>query len=292
MEFKDSGLPQIKLVEDAFNYSKANALAGEKEMLKNVQQQVGMIFDQQKMMLDFSRQAGDLSESEYEAEKAKLEKQRQQQMGALTPMIQKGLIEMFSAKRVGPARELQQYADNASPDVLAAVMLVDCVRSPIDYENLEKKFGSTVAGLVAEVSHIDAYPSERGENLKKAGLDTKRAFLARVITDLEGVSKEIAKASKNPFNKIMLPPGQEEQLYNDALPVWGNDKKLDARFVALFNKVGEGASSTYRVEVGAKGELELVKDVAPAKPPKLLPGPKGPKPPKPPGNGGIGGDVF
>ena len=292
MEFKDSGLPQIKLVEDAFNYSKANTMAGEKEMLKNVQQQVSMIFDQQKMMLDFAKQAGDVTDGEYEEEKKNLEKQRQMQMGALGPMIQKGLLEMFTAKRVGPARELQQYADNASPDVLAAVMLVDCVRSPIDYENIEKKFGSTVAGLVAEVAHIDAYPSERSENLQKAGLDTKRAFMARVITDLESVSKEIAKASKNPFNKIMLPPGQEEQLYNDALPVWGTDKKLDARFVQAFNKVGEGAGSTFRVEVGAKGELELVKDVAPPKPPKLLTGPKGPKPPKPPGNGGIGGDVF
>jgi hypothetical protein len=292
MEFKDSGLPQIKLVEDAFNFSKTNTLAGEKEMLKSVQQQVGMIFDQQKMMLDFAKQSGDLTDGEYEQEKKNLEKQRQLQMGALAPMVQKSLLEMFTAKRVGPARELQQHADNASADVLAAVMLVDCVRSPIDYENIEKKFGSTVAGLVAEVAHIDAYPSERSENLQKAGVDTKRAFMARVITDLENVNKEIAKASKNPFNRIMLPPGQEEQIYNDVLPIWGTDKKLDARFVQLFNKFGEGASSTFRVEVGAKGELELLKDVAPAQPIKLLPGPKGPKPPKPPGNGGIGGDVF
>lgn len=289
MEFKDSGLPQNKLVEDAFNFSKANVLAGEKEMLKNVEQQVGMIFDQQKMMLDVARQSGQIAENEYEEEKKRLDQQRQLQMNSLKPAVQKGLNEMFAAKRVGPARELHQHADHASPEVLAAVMLVDCVRSPIDYENIEKKFGSTVAGLVAEVVHIDAYPSERTENLQKAGAETKRAYLSLLITSLEGVSKEIAKASKNPFNKIMLPPGQEEQLYSDAVPVWGNDKKLDARFVQAFNKVGEGAGSTFRLEVGPKGELELVKDAAPQ---KLLPGPKGPKPPKPPGNGGIGGDVF
>jgi hypothetical protein len=292
MEFKDSGLPQTKLVEDAFNFSKAHTLSGDKERLQMIRQQVGMIFEQQRMMLDFAKQSGQLTDSEYEEEKKNLQQQQQMQMNALPAAVQKNLLEEFALKRVAPARELQQHADNASADVLAAVMLVDCVRSPIDYENIEKKFGSTIAGLVAEVAHIDAYPSERSENLQKAGADTKRAFMARVIIDLENVNKEIAKASKNPFNKIMLPPGQEEQIYNDVLPIWGTDKKMDARFVQLFNQFGEGASSTFRVEVGAKGELELLKDVAPTKPIKLLPGPKGPKPPKPPGNGGIGGDVF
>lgn len=292
MEFKDSGLPQNKLVEDAFNYSKQNTMAGEKEMLKSVQQQVGMIFDEQKMLLDLAHQSGQLSAEQFEAQKKKLDDQQKQQMTALVPMVKKTLTEIFTAKRLDPAVELHKNADASSPEVLAAVLLVECVRSPIDFENIEKKFGSTVSGLVAEVAHIDAYPSERTENLQKSGTDTKRAYLARVITDLEAMSKEIAKAARNPFNKIMLPPGQEEQLHSEASAIWGSDKKLDARFVQIFNKVGEGASSPYRVEVGTKGELELIKDANLAKPPKLLTGPKGPKPPKPPGNGGIGGDVF
>lgn len=292
MEFKDSGLPQNKLVEDAFNYSKQNTMAGEKEMLKSVQQQVGMIFDEQKMLLDIARQSGQLSQEQFEAQKKKLDDQQKQQMTALVPMVKKSLTEIFAAKRLDPAVELHKNADAASPEVLAAVLLVECVRSPIDFENIEKKFGSSVSGLVAEVAHIDAYPSERSENLQKAGTDTKRAYMARVITDLEAMSKEIIKAARNPFNKIMLPPGQEEQLHAEATAIWGSDKKLDARFVQIFNKVGEGAGSPYRVEVGAKGDLELIKDASLTKTPKLLTGPKPPKPPKPPGNGGIGGDVF
>lgn len=292
MEFKDSGLPQNKLVEEAFNYSKANALAGEKEMLKNVQQQVGMIFDQQKHMLDMAKRTGELSPEEYEDEKKNLEKQRELQMNAVKPMVQKSLIELFDSKRVGPAQELVKNAENASPEVLAAVMLVDCVRSPIDYENIEKKFGSAVAGIVAEVTHIDAYPSERVENLQKAGTDTKRAYLSLLVTSLESISKEISKTARNPLQRVMLPPGQEEQLYNDATPIWGTDKKLDARFVEAFNKVAKGVQSVFRLEVGTAGDLQLVKDPSLAAGPKLLGGPKGPKPPKPPGNGGIGGDVF
>lgn len=292
MEFKDSGLPQNKLVEEAFNYSKANALAGEKEMLKNVQQQVGMIFDQQKHMLDMAKRTGELTPEEYEDEKKNLEKQRELQMNAVKPMVQKSLIELFDSKRVGPAQELVKNAESASPEVLAAVMLVDCVRSPIDYENIEKKFGSAVAGIVAEVTHIDAYPSERVENLQKAGNDTKRAYLSLLVTSLESISKEISKTARNPLQRVMLPPGQEEQLYNDATPIWGTDKKLDARFVEAFNKVAKGVQSVFRLEVGTAGDLQLVKDPSLAAGPKLLGGPKGPKPPKPPGNGGIGGDVF
>ena len=208
MEFKDSGLPQNKLVEDAFNYSKQNTMAGEKEMLKSVQQQVGMIFDEQKMLLDIARQSGQLSQEQFEAQKKKLDDQQKQQMTALVPMVKKSLTEIFAAKRLDPAVELHKNADAASPEVLAAVLLVECVRSPIDFENIEKKFGSSVSGLVAEVAHIDAYPSERSENLQKAGTDTKRAYMARVITDLEAMSKEIIKAARNPFNKMMLPPGQ------------------------------------------------------------------------------------
>lgn len=292
MEFKDSGLPQTKLVEDAFNYSKANALAGEKEALKNVQQQVTLIFDQQKMMLDAAKQSGQLNDEQYEAQKKRLEKQRELQMNALKPMVQKGLTEMFVSKRLAPAKELQK-ADVVSPEALAAILLVECVRSPIDFDNVEKKFGSAVAGIVAEVAHIDAYPSERSENLQKAGADTKRAYLSLLITSLEDISQEVAKASKNPFQKIILPPGQEEQLFGDAQPVWGTDKKLEARFVESFNKLAQATSSIFRIETGAKGEPELVKDPSLASGTKLITGPKGPKPPKPPaGNGGIGDDVF
>lgn len=292
MEFKDSGLPQTKLVEDAFNYSKANTLAGEKEMLKSVEQQVGMIFDQQKTMLEFAKQSGNLTKEEYEEEKKNLDKQRQLQMNSLKPMVQKSLGELFDAKRLKPAQELAKNAESASPEAIAAVLLVECVRSPIDYENIEKKFGSAVSGIVAEVAHIEAYPSERTENLQKAGADTKRAYLSLLITSLDAVAKEVAKVSRNPLQRVVLSPGQEEQLYNDAVPAIGTDKKLEARFVETFNKFAEGAKSIYRIEVGTAGDLQLVKDPALAAPQKLLPGPKGPKPPKPPGNGGIGGDVF
>ena len=52
-----------------------------------------------------------------------------------------------------------------------------------------EEFGGTVAGLVAEVAHIDAYPTERSENLKKAGADTKRARGLPATTSIRTVAR-------------------------------------------------------------------------------------------------------
>lgn len=297
MEFKDSGLPQTKLVEDAFNFSKANALSNEKDAMKDFKQQIDMIFTQREMMLTMQKEDMGMPEADFEREKKKLEKAREEQMRLGPQLIRQELNNMFVNRRVGLAKEVNSNTENPSEELVAAVMLIDCVRSPLDYKNISEKFGNGVADLIAEVVHIDAYPSEREDNLNKATPDTKRAYLAMLVASLDGISKQVEKMAKtNPGQKIMFPPGQEETLFRDAQPVWGNDKKLDSRFVEAFNKASASASSVYRLEVDAKGDLELVKDNAP--PPsangmKLLgPGAKGPKPPRPPGSGGIGGDVF
>lgn len=297
MEFKDSGLPQTKLIEEAFKFSKANALSNEKDAMKDFKQQIDMIFTQREMMLDMQKNDMGMPEADYDREKKKLDKAREEQMRVGPQLIRQELNNMFVNRRVGLAKEVQANTENPSEELVAAVMLIDCVRSPLDYKNISEKFGNSVADLIAEVVHIDAYPSEREENLTKSAPDTKRAYLAMLVASLDGISKQVEKMAKtNPNQKIMFPPGQEETLFRDAQPVWGNDKKLDSRFVAAFNKASAAASSVYRLEVDAKGALELVKDSAP--PPsangmKLLgPGQKGPKPPRPPGSGGIGGDVF
>jgi len=288
MDFATSGLPKNKLIEEAFNYSRANAQSNSKEAFKSFQQQMEIFHNQQVMMLDMEKEDGSMSDAEYKANKKALEDMLNQQLKAGPAIIARELENMFDTRRVGPAKIAAQHSDNASPDLIAAVLLIDCVRSPVDYKNIAAKFGDNVAGLIAEVVHIDAYPSERDGNLSKATPDTKRAYESLLITSLEQISSQIAKAAKeNPGQKIMFPPGQEEQLYGDVKNIWGNDKKLDSRFMQAFNKASDAASSPYKLEVDNTGALELVKgQVAPKK--------GGPKPPKPkgPGDGGIGGDVF
>jgi hypothetical protein len=142
-----------------------------------------------------------------------------------------------------------------------------------------------VAGLIAEIVHIDAYPSERDTNLAQAGADTKRAYMALLITSLDQITSQITRtAQENPMQRIMFPPGQEEQLHGSAKLMWGNDGKLDRRFVESFNRASDAASSTFKMEVDAAGKLELVKGTF--KNPNI-------HPPFPGGPGkGLGEDVF
>jgi hypothetical protein len=286
MNFTESGLPKNPLIEDAFDYSRTNAQNNQKEALKSFQQQIEMIHNQNLLMLDMEKDAGDMKDDEYKRNKQALERMRDDQLKMGPALITRELESMFEKRRVGPAKIAAANADKASPELVAAIMLIDCVRSPVDYKNVSAKFGEGVAGLIAEVVHIDAYPSERDVNLSKASGDAKRAYQSLLITSLDQIVDQIARAAKeNPGQKIMFPPGQEEQIYNDIKNLWGNDKKLDAKFLAAFNKASDSAGSPYKLEVDSAGALDLVKGSVKAGP--------GVKPPKPKGpDGGIGGDVF
>lgn len=286
MNFTESGLPKNQLIEDAFDYSRTNAQNNQKEALKSFQQQIEMIHSQNLLMLDMEKDAGDMKDDEYKRNKQALERMRDDQLKMGPALITRELENMFEKRRVGPAKIAAANADKASPELVAAIMLIDCVRSPVDYKNVSAKFGEGVAGLIAEVVHIDAYPSERDVNLSKASGDAKRAYQSLLITSLDQIVDQIARAAKeNPGQKIMFPPGQEEQIYNDIKNLWGNDKKLDAKFLAAFNKASDSAGSPYKLEVDSAGALDLVKGSVKAGP--------GVKPPKPKGpDGGIGGDVF
>lgn len=287
MRFQESGLPNDKLIEEAFNFSLASIMANQKEALKAFQSQIGAMHAENMRGLDLAHRAGDVKDDEYKMQKQMLEKMRDDQLKAGPALISQELGRVFEARRLAPAKEIADNADGASPALISALLLVDTVRSPLDYQNVEKRFGSAVAGLVAEVLHIDAYPSERDVTLAKAAPDSKRAYMALLITTISHISLQIEQAMKaNPMQQIMLPPGQEEQMFANAKTMWGTDKKLDARFLDVFNKAADVISSPFRVELDAAGAPELVRDVSGLR--------KGPKPagPKPPGNGGLGGDVF
>lgn len=288
MRFHESGLPNDKLIEEAFNFSFATIMANQKDALKSFQAQINAMHAENMHGLDMARRSGDVKDDEYKMQKDMLEKMRDDQLKAGPSLISQELGRVFEQRRLAPAKEIADNADGVNPALISAILLVDTVRSPLDFQNVEKRFGTAVAGLVAEVLHIDAYPSERDVTLAKAAPDSKRAYMALLITTINQISSQIEQALKaNPMQKIMLPPGQEEQMFANAKTMWGVDKKLDARFLDVFNKAADIVSSPFKVELDASGAPELVRDATPAR--------KGPKPtgPKPPGgNGGLGGDVF
>jgi len=291
MKFHETNLSDNQLVEDAFDYSYANIMTADRaEILKDFARQIGMFFAQELHMLDGAKETGTMTEDEYKQEKQELQRRRDAQIKMGPRAIDDQLNNAFLKRRVAPAQELQNYSEKASPEMLAAVMLIECVRSPIDYLNIVKSFGDGVARLVAEVNHIDAYPSERDAALASSGSDIKRVYMALLITSLDAIvaqAKRMAEIDPDPSQKISFYTGQEELLFDNAKSMWGNDKKLDQRFLAAFNGAAGTTDSIFRMEIDADGDLELVKGntLSPPSNPKF-------KPPGPGNNPDMGDDVF
>lgn len=287
MKFVESGLPKNKLIEEAFNYSQANLLAQRDEVMKDFARQIDQAHEQQLALLELDKSAKLVTDEQYKQEKEKLAKMRDEQMRMGPQVVDNELANSFKSRRVAGAQELCKYSDNASPEVLAAVVLVDCVRSPVDYLEIAKKFGDGVANIVANICHIDAYPSAREQALADADGNVKRAYMALLVTSLAAIQEQVKLMAKfSPEQKVVFHGGQEEMLFGNAKSLWGNDAKLDKRFMDVFNGTAVATTSPFRLEVDAAGNLELVKN-------NLTPPPGGPGRPAGPGKKtGLGDDVF
>lgn len=287
MKFIESGLPKNKLLEEAFNYSQANILSHRDEVMKDFARQILQAHEQQLAMLEMDKDAKLVSEEDYKHEKNALVKMRDEQMRMGPQVVDSELANSFKQRRVAGAQELCKHSENAPPELLAALVLVECVRSPIDYLNIAKKFGDNVANMVAEIQHIDAYPSEREKALAGADGNVKRAYLALLVTSLVAIQEQVKMMAKfSPDQKVVFHGGQEEMLFGNAKSLWGNDKKLDKRFLDIFNGTAAATMSPFRLEVDAAGNLELVKsNLTPPNDPKRKSSGPGSKT-------GLGDDVF
>lgn len=297
MNFDQSGLPPIQLVQDAFAYSQNHIKSGRGAMLKDFERQINRAHRENVMMLDQTKRQSKMSDEEYKRELQELEELRNQQLKAGPMLISRELDKLFVKNHVAPARELFRSAEKAAPEAMAAIMLAECIRSPKDFRTIEGQFGPVVANALADLLHLEAYIEERKANLVAAPDDVKRAYYAMTIASLETIGEQAeAFAKRNPGRRIVFPEGQEDLLFENTKAIWGMDKKLDERMMAVFNKTAALVMSKVRFAKDQDGDLSLV----PYTPPKP---PSPPTPPnnggknlpavrKPNGNGSIGGDVF
>lgn len=289
MKFSESGLPNHPLLEKAFTRSFESLMAAapqaEKEFVRETEQrhrQMMLVLDQQKNL-------GRLKEDDYAREKAELEKSRKESLEIGPQMIRQELQNMFRHQRLQTVLNGANWAENPSPEMLASLLLMETVRSPVDFRDVQNAFGDRVADTLGTLLHVTAYPQKRAQILTEADGDVKTAYLAMTVSNIERTGKRIeAGRAQGKLAPVMLTHGQEEQIYEDVLAVWGHDKKMDKQLVESFNKLCGLTVSPFRLEVTADGALELVKG-APPQPPRQLPPPKdnGPN-----NNGGFGDNVF
>jgi len=266
VKFEDTKLPADKVVVDAFNHANENNKAGATAIRKQLDAQFKSVF----LQLDALKETGRINEAQYGMEKARLE----QQQKMIPQIIQQELDARFKLT-VAPAQELQAHSENTSPEVLAATLLLDSVRDPVDFEEIAAKFGSEVAGPLKQVLHIHAHdePATQEANLNKASSDEKRIYAAEIASDLEQVPAAAKRVQ--PGTALTL---EAESVFKQIEQVWGNDRKQDARLVDVFNKAATALKSAFTIEINGTAPV-LVKNK-----PSVLPPVK--KPPLP-GDGGF-----
>lgn len=292
MKFHETGLPQHKLVEEAFNYSFKKMMNGFDENMMQFKQQIDMIHGQNMMQLEAEKKAG-MPQEHYDQNKKALEHMRNQQMTVGPQMIREEMAKVFVARRIAPAREAMSNIDAPTPELLAALVLTDSYRSPVDFRDIEGKFGSGVSEILAQIAHIDAYPTERATSIINATPDARRAYQVLMVASLDQMVMQAEQnAAMNPHQMMMLPPGQEQQIFEAAKLLWGTDKKLDARLMAAFNKLSDTASSPFKMEENAEGGVDLVKGVPASRRPPMINGPVITPPKGPSKPGGPDDDVF
>jgi len=268
MIFQNSGLLNDELVERAFDYAQAYTQSLTTEMQMDYRQAISESYSLEFDLLALDLKNELLSPEEYEEEKAFLEKQRDKELNALRPeTIITKLEAMLRKDAVGAAQEIQKHSDKASPVLIAAALLAQCARSPLDCKKIEKEFGEAVAEMVAVILDVDAYPAARKEKTAAASDDTRRVLMAELINSF----RYAAEHKDAPGFK----PEEVEQSFSRAALLWNVDKKLDERLVAVFNQAAQVRSAPYTMEISEKGVLQLIGGTlaqkAPAKPPLKKP---------------------
>ena len=76
MNFDQSGLPPIQLVQDAFTFSLNYVKSGYDEMFKDFERQISRAHQANLQMLDEAKRQSNMTDEEYKRERAELENQR------------------------------------------------------------------------------------------------------------------------------------------------------------------------------------------------------------------------
>jgi len=272
MRFENTGLVKDALVEKAFDFAQNYTQTLAPEITEKLGGQLQDSYDEQIGQIGAALDDGRIDQTKFDALKAQLDRSLDAQQKRLPQIVQRQLELAFIQGTVSPVLELQRHSESASPALVATALLSACVRDPLDFQKIEKAFGGAVAGIIAELEHIKAYPASANDSLSTASPDAKRIYLSHVTHELDKVLDQILQLP--PGAALQFPPRQEESILGKAKAVWGNDEKLDKRLVTVFNRAAEALSSEKRIAVDVNAGLTLVA----APDPSTLPGyKKGPK---------------
>lgn len=297
MKFSETGLPDNGRIKQAFEFSQRTILSRQEHEVRVFIKKKEELRERNIRMLEILRKFGAFqSDDQYNAQLAEIEETAAKKIAHAPEHVAEQLEQEFISRSVNIAREISLHSSQPSDQMIVAALLFNGVRSPLDYERIAASFDSGVAGVIAEVIHINAYPHQREEHWKNASSGAKSLSLSATIAQMNDAgakgekifSMNDAEIDDDDDDDLVVMPSEqdEETFYQNAALTWGNDPKLDARFVESFNRMSRALSSDYTVAISEKNELRLIDKKVPALPP--------PQDPLKPGgpHSGFGEKIF
>lgn len=278
MQFSAAQLPDHDLVRAAFHAAYERVMTGESfaETCRAVEKNVRDFYaGQAKLYLhtqdrdEFNRRLRDV-----------VADRRQDLMRV--PQIARDVLENdFAVLCIdhGPVRALLDGGAEASPQLLAAAILLPTVLSDADEDAVAQSFGAEVADLIHAARHMTEDPDmafysaedladfagdpadsevER-DNLAAADPEAQLLYYARLIADLRRTVDETKAAMRA---DVRLTPAsdidQDDRLFMLAGVVYGCYPALDFLFRDCFNQQAELTAAPYRLQEDRLGALERV----------------------------------
>ena len=272
MKFEKSGLPNHDLVKKAFDLALLNQKDRYDYQTQHALRDIEYEADAHKRQLSALGNAGQLPLDKVISEQRKVDTQKEQAKQQAIDGLAMQREQDFSHNIVGPARLAAQVSENPTPQLIAAALLRESVRSPIDFEKICTNFGTEVSDVLKNYMHLEAYPTEKEKNLPASTDDVKRMSLIMAIGAMQSMISVAEKVTQQMMMEQQIQPGQEikvmmvggdseaRRMVRTAELVRGTDQRLDEQFVSSFNKMSGKIDVGIKVEVGADNKL-VVREV-------------------------------
>jgi hypothetical protein len=256
MDFKKTGLLDAPIVQKAYerswSYHVRKFKNVEKQELRSLEDQIAA----QRLKVE---NAPNLSDADKQRAFDSLEAQEKRIRAQLPLQILRARDNDFSGKVIAPAKAVQNSSINGKEEIVTAMLLLNSVRSPRDFQTVQKDFPPAVTGLISEYVHYLSYPSEADTARKELSENAKFMVLADMVASLDEMRR---------INKTLQPQGKALQLqggtvqiqkwFETAKDVRGIDKKLDDAFISLFNGLNKETGWGFSINVSESGALSLV----------------------------------
>ena len=267
-KFEDTGLIDHPLVRRAFEYSLTDAKTVRADIAAVYTQLVKESFNEELDALgiafmgndendDADPDSVDQDQGEFLFYKDAMIEDLEKRLDMAPVVAAERYATGFIVQRVHPALIAQEKSEHPVPELIAALLLTNRVRSHQDFMQVAAEFGPDVSDIVARLDHIAAYsdehtPARHEKLLKEATPDEKRAYMAQIFSELAEIEYEFRKQAAGG-----LSPACAKDICEDTRILWGNDRTLEKHLVDRFNQVARVTGAPTRMNIGPRTELYL-----------------------------------